>query len=604
MAIQHLDGVRLRGALVAGCDLVQHSRAELNRINVFPVPDGDTGTNLALTAAAIATRLRSSRARSVAAVAQDAAEAAILGARGNCGMILSHFLLGFSNSVGERRRLNASEFAHALSDAVKHVYAALERPVEGTIITVMREIADEACRKVTHDFGDLVELMLTRAQAALASTPDLLPALRRAGVVDAGAKGFVTIMEGIAAFAKGDPFRELPGPPSFADAPLVAAAVEYPSESTRFRYCTEALVRGEALPDAAAVRSELQERGDSLIVLRTGSVLKVHIHTDDPEHVFDYLRGHGELVTHKAEDMRAQHAAVERAAAAHVSLARRPISIVTDSAADLPREVVQAHGIHVVPMSLVYPEHVLLDGVDIDSDTFIERMRAGEHPTTSQPPPAAFLEAYRRAAVDGESVLGVILGSGLSGTFASAEAAARQLPDVPIRLWDSQAATVMQGLLVLLATELAELGTDIDAVVRELTRVRAQSGIMFTVDTFDRLLASGRVGRGQVMIAGLLDIRPILEIGEDGKVKPTAKVRGRANVVDRMLALVEERVPRTVRKVRFGVIHVDYPEMGERMKHELRARYGERDVLVVPATPVIATHTGSRAWGLTWQVED
>ena len=117
MAIQYLDGVRLRGALVAGCDFVQHRRAELNRINVFPVPDGDTGTNLALTAAAIADRLRVSRARSVAVTAREAAEAAILGARGNCGMILSHFLLGFSNSIGQRRRLNASEFAHALRDA-------------------------------------------------------------------------------------------------------------------------------------------------------------------------------------------------------------------------------------------------------------------------------------------------------------------------------------------------------------------------------------------------------------------------------------------------------------------------------------------------------
>src|SRR5690606_36174150 len=168
-----------------------------HRITVFPVPDGDTGTNLALTTAAIAERLRPNRARSVAVVAREAAEAAVLGARGNCGMILSHFLLGFSNSVGARRRLDAGEFAHSLRDAVTHVYHALEHPVEGTIITVMREVADEACRRVTEDFGDLVELMLSRAQTALARTPELLPALRKAGVVDAGAKGFVAMMEGI-----------------------------------------------------------------------------------------------------------------------------------------------------------------------------------------------------------------------------------------------------------------------------------------------------------------------------------------------------------------------------------------------------------------------
>ncbi|MGH7443251.1 MAG: DegV family protein, partial [Longimicrobiales bacterium] len=506
--------------------------------------------------------------------------------------------------VGQRARLSAAEFAQALRDAVRHVYDALERPVEGTIITVMREVADEASTQATGDFGDLVELMLTRAQHALARTPELLPALRAAGVVDAGAKGFVAMMEGVAAFAKGDPFVALAAPLQPDNAPIAAASAAYPADSERFRFCTEALMRGAALPDAASVRAALREHGDSLIVLRTGDVLKVHIHTDDPERVFGYLRGQGELVTHKAEDMQAQHEAVERAAAAHVSLARRAISIVTDSAADLPREVVQAHGIHVVPLSLVYPEQVLRDGIDIHSAEFIERMKRGEHPTTSQPPPAAFMEAYRRAAVDGETVVGVILGSGLSGTFASAEAAARQMPDLPIRLVDSQAATVTQGMLVLLAAELAERGRDAATIVAELQRVRAQSSIMFTVDTFERLLASGRVGRGQVMIAGLLDIRPVLEIGLDGKVKPVARVRGRANVPARMLALLEQRVPRAVKKVRFGVIHVDFPEIAERMKQELRARYGERDVLVVPATPVIATHTGPRAWGLGWQVED
>lgn len=604
MAVNYLDGARLRGALVAGCDFVQHRRAELNRINVFPVPDGDTGTNLALTTAAIAERLRAMTALSVAVVSREAAEAAILGARGNCGMILSHFLLGFSNSVGQRRRLSAGEFAHVLRDAVRHVYDALERPVEGTIITVMREIAEEACGKATDDFVDLVELMLSRAQDALARTPDLLPALRVAGVVDAGAKGFVAMMEGVAAFAKAEPFVALNGVASYDQEPIAAALAAYPEDSERYRFCTEALVRGPDLPDTASVRGALQGEGDSLIVLRVQDVLKVHIHTDTPGEVFAYLRRLGQLMTHKAEDMQAQHEAVERAAAAHVTLARRLISIVTDSACDLPREVIQAHGIHVVPLSLVYPEKVLRDGVDIDSATFIERMRRGEHPTTSQPPPAAFLSAFRRAAADGETVLGVILGSGLSGTFASSETAARQMPDTPIRLFDSQAASVTQGLLVLKAAELAELGQDADTILRELQRLRAQSGIMFTVDTFDRLLASGRIGRGQVVIAGLLDIRPVLELGLDGKVRPLAKVRGRGNVPHRVLELLAARIPPGVRHVRFGIIHVDYPEIVPQIEAALQERYGDRDIMVSPATPVIATHTGPRAWGLAWQIED
>src|SRR5690606_13254332 len=149
MQIAYLDGSRLRRALIAACDYTQHCRAELNRINVYPVPDGDTGTNLALTVRSIADGLRATREREVWAVARRAADAGVLGARGNCGMIFSHFLLGFSAAVEGRERLSVAEFVVALRRAADHLYSALERPVEGTIITVIRETTEEADRKST-----------------------------------------------------------------------------------------------------------------------------------------------------------------------------------------------------------------------------------------------------------------------------------------------------------------------------------------------------------------------------------------------------------------------------------------------------------------------
>jgi len=604
MKIEYLDGARLRRALVAGCAFVQDRRAELNRINVFPVPDGDTGTNLALTAAAIADGLRTSEGSSVGVVARDAADAAILGARGNVGMILSHFLLGFAEAVTDRVRIGAAEFADALHGAVQHVYRSLERPVEGTIITAMREVAEEARNSRIRDFADLVEGLLVRAKAACDRTPELLPALRAAGVVDAGAKGFVHLMEGMVAYVHGDPFVALDAVPVFDQVGAAAGRAEFPAASEQYRFCTEALVRGHSLPTEAEVRSFLRERGDSLIVIRGSDVLKVHIHTDEPEVVFRWLRGIGLLVTHKAEDMAAQHATVERAAASHVQLARRPISIVTDSACDLPIEIVRAHGIRVVPLLLVFEREVLQDGIDIDALTFAERLQAGEHATTSQPAPRAFFDAFRAAAEDGETVLGVMLGSTISGTFQSAEAATRKAQHNRVRLVDSGAASLLQGLLVLRAAELAELGWDADQVAAELIRIRRQSGIMFTVDVFDHLLRSGRVGRGHVMIAGWLDIKPVLGVDPDGKVVPYAKVRGRRNVLPRMLDLLQQQIPATARQLRFGVVHVACPDMADEIAAALRERFGERETLVAPATPVLATHVGPGAWGVAWQLED
>jgi uncharacterized protein len=602
--IEYVDGNRLRRALVAGCDFVQQRRTELNRINVFPVPDGDTGTNLALTASAVADHLRLVDQPRLGVLARQAADAAIMGARGNCGMILSHFLLGFADAVDGRARAGAADFAAALTAATEHVYRSLERPIEGTIITVMREVAEEASRARTRDFADLLELILERARAACDRTPELLPVLRRAGVVDAGALGFVHILEGVGAYVHGDPFTALPQPLAFDDVPTAAAAAEYPTANEVYRYCTEALVRGAALPDQAAVREWLRQHGDSIIVIRSGDVLKVHVHTDDPETIFAHLRSAGTLVTHKAEDMAAQHAAVERAGAGHVQLARRPISLVTDSACDLPEEVVRAHGIHVVPLLVIFGEQALRDRIDIDPSAFVERLSAGERATTSQPPPRAFLDAYTRAAEDGETVLAVILSSALSGTFASAEAAAKRFTDAPVLLVDSLGASLMQGLLVLKAAELAELAEPPVAIAAALARIRQQSGLLFTVETFDNLLASGRVGRGQAMIAGLLDIRPILGLSDDGRVVPVTKVRGRGNVMQRMLAQVLAAVPRTARALRFGVVHVGCGERAVEFAELLRQSFGERDIIIAPASPVLATHLGPGAWGVAYQLED
>ena len=604
MKIEYLDGARLRRALIAGCGFVQHRRAELNRINVFPVPDGDTGTNLALTAAAIADGLRASRAADLGVVARLAADSAILGARGNCGMILSHFLLGFADAVAGTTRIAATEFAAALHHAAAHVYRSLERPIEGTILTTMREVAEEAQAARTSDFADLLETLLVRAKAACERTPELLPALKRAGVVDAGAKGFVHLFEGIVAYVHGDPFVALDTTPVFEDVGAAAGRAEYPTSSEQYRFCTEALVRGPALPSEAEVRDHLRERGDSLIVIRGQDLLKVHIHTDEPESIFAWLRTHGTVATHKAEDMAAQHATVERAAASHVQLARRRIALVTDSACDLPTDIIRAHGIRVVPLMIVFEREVLQDGVDIDAGHFVERLRQGERATTSQPAPRAFLDAFASAAEEGETVLGVILAGSLSGTYHSAEAAARRLEGASVQLVDSRAASLLQGLLVLRAAELSELGREAADIAAELTRIRDQSGLFFTVDVFDNLLASGRVGRGQVMIAGLFDIKPILGLDAEGRVVPFAKVRGRAHVLSRMLDLLEERAPRNARQLRFGVVHVGCPEVLEEVSAALRARWGEREILTAPASPVLGAHLGPGAWGIGYQLED
>ena len=606
MQIRYLDGPRLRRSLIAACDYAQGYREELNRINVFPVPDGDTGTNLALTVRAIADHLRAGDARGVAEVAHEAAQAAVLGARGNCGMILSHFLLGFADDLSGLERIDTGRFATALNAGAVNVQEALETPVEGTILTVMRDTAEAAAASGDPDFAPLLELLLQEARGSLARTPDLLPVLKKAGVVDAGAKGFVSLLEGVLLFMNGDPLISLASEAAQTDDAAAVARAEYPGEEEQYRFCTEALVRGEGLPTQGDAREVLRELGDSLIVIRSDDVLKVHVHTDEPEQVFTYLRGVGNLVTHKAEDMRAQHAAMERAADGHIQLARRPVTVVTDSAADLPEEVVRAHGIHVTPLVLVDGDRTYRDGVDISAEEFHLRLASdAELPTTSQPAPADFLDTFGRAAEEGEAVVGVLAGSSLSGTFRSGEAAASRFHGAPVCLADSLGASLLQGLLVLKACELAELAWAPSDIVKEIDRIRTQSGILFTVDTFDRLIASGRIPRGRAFLGRVFGIKPILQLSVTGKVEPVGKALGMDRAGDELMKLLRQRIPTGVEKVRFGVVHVGAPDVVGPATARLRAEYGDHvEILTAPVTPVIATHLGTGAWGVAYVVED
>jgi DegV family protein with EDD domain len=211
---------------------------------------------------------------------------------------------------------------------------------------------------------------------------------------------------------------------------------------------------------------------------------------------------------------------------------------------------------------------------------------------------------FRSALEEADEVLAVLLGSGLSGTFQAAQAAVKSAGLDRIRLVDSRAASLSLGLLALRAAELAESGWRAAEIATELDRVRNQSGLLLTVDTYDNLIRSGRVSRGKAWLAGMLDVKPILSLDQAGRVVPVDRVRGREAVVSRILAMVEQQLTPRPKSVRFGVVHAEAPEMAERVRTALVAAYQPRDCFVALATGVLGTHVGPGAWAVCWQVED
>ncbi|HSM07736.1 MAG TPA: DegV family protein [Gemmatimonadota bacterium] len=593
--IAYLDGRRFRRLLIAGVHNVERHRAELDRINVFPVPDGDTGTNLALTLRSIAAAVRRLDSSSLGEVVRSAADASVLGARGNSGMLFSHLLLGFAEAIGDRRRAAAVDVAHAFRQAADHLRDVLEDPREGTLLTVASDMAaagDTDARDLARWLDDVQRV----ARASLARTQEMLPALTEAGVVDAGARGLVEFFEGVVQLVEGrlstedlaaSSTHEAPGAPS------LYAAREAGVGADEGRYCTQVAIRGN-IPATAELRSALASLGTSLLVVRSGALAKVHIHSDRPDEVVDVLGRFGTIASKHVEDTMLAGTASHHTA------------VLTDSAADLPRAWVERHGVTVVPLQVIVGDDVYRDGVDLQSDELLELMLdpANPLPKTSQPSPAAFRAACRRAVDHGaEELLGVFVSGAVSGTLASAAAVLREFDELPTAAVDSRSGSLGIGLLVIRAIELLERGLALPDVVAELRRVRDQSNVFFTVDTMEYLLRSGRIGRTRAWLGGMLDLKPILTLTSDGRIVPIDRARGREAVVERVLALVDERVDGS-REVRFGVAHFGAPETTTEIARILRSRYPASEVLVGPAAAALGVHTGPGAWALAYQIED
>jgi DegV family protein with EDD domain len=598
IAIAYVDGPRLARSVYAAADWVTAGREEINRLNVFPVPDGDTGTNFSLTLRSVADACRALGNASLGDTARTMARGAVLGARGNSGMMLAHFLLGFAESIGDRASADAGAIAAAVRRGSDTLYASLDEPREGTILTVAREAAAAAERAAADspDISVFMHRMLKEGERSLARTPELLEVLREAGVVDAGGKGFVRMLEGIVRFIKGDPI--LPAAPGASGELDIPAAEVSVAAERDYQFCTEFMVRGLPLPAANEVRAAMHQFGGSVVVAVVSDILKVHVHTDTPEAVFTFAGRWGNLTFTKADDMRAQHRAL-----AHPG--RRPVAIVTDTSADLPDAVLDRHHIALVPLQILFGDAVYQDRVGIRPEEFYRRLSVAKQlPTTSQPTPADFVRVFRSALEEADEVIAVLLGSALSGTYQAAQAAIRAAGLSRVSLVDSRAASFSLGMLALRGAELAESGWKAEAIATELERVRSQSGLLLTVDTYDNLIRSGRVSRGKAWLAGMLDVKPILGLDQAGRVVPVERVRGSEAVINRMLALVERQLTPRPKVVRFGVTHVEAPEVAERVRTALLAAYQPRDCFMALATGVLGTHLGRGAWGICWQVED
>lgn len=592
--IKELDGKQLYYSFLAGAQRIFENQKHLNKINVFPVPDADTGTNLASTMRSIMDAFIPTDNYKQTAVAM--ADAALTGARGNSGIIFAQFLYGFSNEIRSGQNLDIRNFAESMRNAVTYAYEAIANPVEGTILTVIKDWAEYlyALKDIIDDFIKLLIEAYERARQSLSETTGKLEVLARSNVVDAGAKGFVVFLEGLLDyFIKGNS-KKIAVAETTRDETRIEDQVH---EVITFRYCSEALITGTNL-DKKKIEQVLKNCGDSLVIAGSPNKMRIHIHTDFPAELFAHLQRFGTISYQKVDDMILQNEI------RHNRLSN--IAVLTDSSCDLPKELLDKYQIHVVPLTVHFGESFYLDRITIQPPQFYSLLEKSQvNPTSAQPAYKEFQNKYEYLCTHYDAVIGVNISKGLSGTFANSEKASRDVADETgkrIKVFDSRNLSGCLGMIVLRVAREVEKGTSYEEILPKVEEWIKKSHIRVSVPTLKYIVRSGRVSPFKSFVAKILDLKPVIALDEEGKSVVFSKAFTEKGSMKNAIRSVEKLL-RHNKIWEYAITHANNPEALEYIRTEMEKLTGKKPLFIEQVSPVLGANTGPGVTGISVMLE-
>lgn len=600
--ITYLDGTRLYRAFVAGIRQVISKQEYLNNINVFPVPDRDTGTNMALTLNAILEGTYSLQNYNIQILLDNVANSALNGARGNSGAILAQFFQGFSEgSKNIQKQMTTQNFVAAIATAVNCAHKALSQPKEGTILTVLRDFSDE----ITHqqlsnndlDFVDLLYHGIQRAQKSLKHTVVQLKELKKAGVVDAGAQGFVEFLTGIYQFVDTGSIKQLQD--ELAEIAIVETTEEIPHEiDERFRFCTECLINqanGHPI-DQDELRQKLDELGNSLIVAGSSIKTKIHIHTNDPNNIFNLCRNYGDVSGEKADDMIKQQKSYEHR--------KTNVVVLTDSAADLPNDIISKYNIHVVPILINFGNQTYLDKISITPQEFHQLLKNKNiHPTTSQPSFGDFHRQYQYLSTHFDNIVALHVPRTASGTLNASEKAAEKIKNkTNIDVLDARNVSAGQGLIALYAAEAAQKGHSREKVLEYTNNIIPKTQFFAAITQLEFLVRSGRLPLKLKNVIDFFKLTPVAGLDSTGKVKPVGMLFGRKKLADKLFRMIKRKIDSN-KKYRFNIVHTDCEKEAYALAEHMKTAFSNAidQLFILPCCASLAVHAGPNALGIAIQ---
>lgn len=594
LGLSKINGKDFYYAFLAGSARILKHQAHMNKINVFPVPDGDTGSNLASTMRHIIESITPDI--SIKKTADSIASAALDGARGNSGIIFAQFLYGLSLKIPEEPRITVKRFAGAAESAFQYAFSAIEKPVEGTVITVMRDWVTSlgSIKEKAEDFFQLFLDSLKKARVSLRETPLKLEVLRKHKVVDAGAQGFVFFLEGVMDFLKDGDLKKILRVRTTKIEPITG---DHSFEEIRFRYCTEGVIEGTGL-ERRRVVERVGDLGDSLVTAGSGRKMRIHIHTNDPAEVFFQFRSLGAVYAPKVDDMLRQFETVHSR--------KWNIALVTDSVCDLPLDVMDRYQVHMVPINIHFGKSLFLDKRSITPDRFYTMLKEEEDfPTTSQAVKPDFLKLYNSLAAYYDSVIAIHMSKHLSGTWNASFKAAREVGEKTgkrITVIDSRNLSGSLGLMVLRTAEAIAEGMGHEKIVEHVDQWADKASILVSVKTLKYMVKGGRVSPMKGRVAKLLNLTPIISLDETGKSVLYDRAFSQKGNMKKVMKIIRKRM-RGNRLWKYSMLHAHNPEEADWYAQKLTDLLGKEPDFIVDISPAVGLNAGHGATAVSLMLE-
>jgi DegV family protein with EDD domain len=584
LPVNEMDGRRLYYTFIAGARKVIEHQVELNKINVFPVNDGDTGTNLASTIRAVVDSIHPHRSYKV--TADLIAETTLVNARGNSGIIFAQFLYGMSAETGNFKTITIKQFAESIKNSVRYIYEAVANPVEGTMLTVIKDWANyiyENRNRIT-DFNQLFISSIDVLNKSLIATKSKLAILAKANVVDAGARGFVFFVEGIIDFITNRNLKDLIQVKS--ESALFEKIEESIPEKVDFRYCTESLIKNSSV-DNKSLLQLLEKYGNSIVVAGSDKMKRIHLHTNNPAELFNELRNTGTLAFQKADDMIRQSEVVYKR--------KWKIALVTDSTCDLEQHIIDNYQINMLPININFGENHYLDKITILPEQFYTLLKENkDYPKSSQVNEKSFTNLYSHLASHYDSIIAIHLSDRLSGTFNSSQKAAKAISEEfnkPITVINSKNLSGALGLVVLRTAQAIEAGYSHDQVVNMAEKWTKNVRIFISVKTMKYLVRGGRVSFVMGLIARILNICPIVSIDESGKAIVFDKTFNQRSNMEKVMGYIAKIIKeKTIWN--YIVLHANNTDAAQWYSEKMETLTNKKPASIVNISPILGANAG------------